>query len=166
MAVPIQSRCCIYLWFLGETRIPGCWIAHLSARQEVSDKILELPHGFLRSQRCKHRLLILQKACVCSGVPCISMAEKSSPQEVKKRWIIRGRPFWNIPLLGHESSAHTLILLLCLHPKSFLGAGVCCRAGNCHCSSCSEAVTAAGTNSWASIDSVRVNSLLQSYSTC
>lgn len=75
MAVPIQSRCSICLWFLGEIRIPGCWMGHLSTRQEVSDKILELPCWFLRSQRCKHRLLTLQKARVCSGVPCISMAQ-------------------------------------------------------------------------------------------
>ena len=166
MVVPIQSRCCMYLWFLGETCNPAGRVAHLSARQEASDKILELPHWFLRSQRYKHRLIILWKACICSGVPCVSMAEKSSSEVVKNRWIFRDRPFWSIPLPVHDSSPHTLILLLYLRPKSFLAAGAHYSARNCHCSSCSEAVTAAGTNSWDSIDSYRVNSSLQSYSTC
>lgn len=121
MAVPIQSRCSVNLWFLGETCIPGGWTAHLCARQEASDKILELPHWFLRSQRYKHRLIILWKACICSGAPCITVAEKSSSEEVKNRWIFRDRPFWSIPLPGHDFSSNTLILLLCLHPKSFLG---------------------------------------------
>jgi len=65
----------------------------LSARQEASDKILELPHWVLRSQRYKHRLTILRKACICPGVLCISMAEKSLSEEIKNRWISRPRAF-------------------------------------------------------------------------
>lgn len=51
-----------------------------------------------------------------------------------------------------------------MSPSQIIPGNACCSARNCHWSSCSEAVTRAGTNSRDSIDSYKVNLSPYSYS--
>lgn len=110
MAVPIQSRCSICLWFLEKhVSLVAEWGISLLGRR-CQTKYSNSPAGFSGVKGASTGCLPCKKP-VSALVYRASVWHRSSSQQVEKRWMIRGRPSWSIPLLGHKSSAHTLVLL-------------------------------------------------------